>query len=265
MTILFQSRAAFGINAFFGKGVLGLIQAFMFNWLYFEIDGYFVHVHAIRRHFLSATVWTIAHLPFIMSYVLAASTLSRLVLAHDSSDADPETLEESYAERSIPELEMGLRWYYCVGIGLSLIFMAIISLTHVHKKIERPRIQKRPRLVVRVCVAVVIICLPLAHSLSSLDLIAITTCLVAFILALDLYGNTSHGEKFWIGGFCEEEKKKCTYTANVSLGKRRRRELQKAMETGQKINLEDLLKRQSSSTSLESEVSRDEEWHGGHY
>jgi hypothetical protein len=32
LTILYQSHASFGINAFFGKGVLGLIQAFAFNW-----------------------------------------------------------------------------------------------------------------------------------------------------------------------------------------------------------------------------------------
>ena len=32
LTILYQSHSSFGINAFFGKGVLGLIQAFMFNW-----------------------------------------------------------------------------------------------------------------------------------------------------------------------------------------------------------------------------------------
>jgi low temperature requirement protein LtrA len=32
LTILYQSHSAFGINAFFGKGVLGLIQAFAFNW-----------------------------------------------------------------------------------------------------------------------------------------------------------------------------------------------------------------------------------------
>lgn len=32
LTILFQSKSSFGINAFFGKGVLGLIQAFFFNW-----------------------------------------------------------------------------------------------------------------------------------------------------------------------------------------------------------------------------------------
>jgi low temperature requirement protein LtrA len=57
LTILFQSRSSFGIDAFFGKGVLGLIQAFLFNWIYFEVDAFHVHVHAIRRHWISATVW----------------------------------------------------------------------------------------------------------------------------------------------------------------------------------------------------------------
>ncbi len=34
--ILFSSQLA-EMNRFFGKAVLGLIQAFSFNWLYFEI------------------------------------------------------------------------------------------------------------------------------------------------------------------------------------------------------------------------------------
>ena len=52
VALLFQNKAAYGINAyvliifqvnlliqsrFFGKAILGLIQAFSFNWLYFEI------------------------------------------------------------------------------------------------------------------------------------------------------------------------------------------------------------------------------------
>jgi low temperature requirement protein LtrA len=37
IALLYQSRVPFGINDFFGKAVLGLIQAFTFNWLYFEI------------------------------------------------------------------------------------------------------------------------------------------------------------------------------------------------------------------------------------
>jgi low temperature requirement protein LtrA len=54
--LLYQSSAEFGINAFFGKAVLGLIQAFTFNWLYFEIDSFNLHTHAIRRHVVSGTV-----------------------------------------------------------------------------------------------------------------------------------------------------------------------------------------------------------------
>lgn len=47
--LLYQSAVGFGINAFFGKAVMGLIQAFIFNWIYFEIDSFNLHTHAIRR------------------------------------------------------------------------------------------------------------------------------------------------------------------------------------------------------------------------
>jgi low temperature requirement protein LtrA len=64
--LLYQSNVEMGINAFFGKAVLGLIQAFIFNWLYFEIDSFNLHTHAIRRHVVSAMTWFSIHLPFIM-------------------------------------------------------------------------------------------------------------------------------------------------------------------------------------------------------
>jgi low temperature requirement protein LtrA len=49
--VIFQN-AGFGLNAFLGKAILGLVQAFIFNWIYFEVDGELdnIHVHAIRRH-----------------------------------------------------------------------------------------------------------------------------------------------------------------------------------------------------------------------
>ncbi|EXJ93346.1 hypothetical protein A1O1_01738 [Capronia coronata CBS 617.96] len=265
LTILFQSRASFGINAFFGKGVLGLIQAFIFNWIYFEIDAYHIHVHAIRRHAVSSTVWITAHLPFIMGYVLAASTLSRLVLAHDCADANQESLGEHYQELSEPEVGQALRWFYCCGLGLALISMAVISFCHIHKRLANARLRKRPRLAIRVGVAVVIICLPLADSLSSLDLISITTALVFFVLALDLFGNSCEGDGFWTGGFGAKEKKDCVYTANCKMGRKRRRELERAIQNREKVSLTDLLKRSSSMGSVESEESRAEGWHGGHY
>ncbi|KAK4947358.1 hypothetical protein LTR10_013726 [Elasticomyces elasticus] len=269
LTILFQSRSSFGINAFFGKGALGLIQAFTFNWIYFEIDAYHVHVHAIRRHWLSSTVWVSAHLPFIMGYVLAASTLSQLVLAHDCRDANPEDLGESYQAKSAPEVAKALRWFYCGGLGVALICMAIISFCHIHKRLAKTRLRKQPRLVIRVCVAIVIICLPLADSLSSLSLIAITTSLVFLVLCLDLYGNSCEGDKFWTGGFCPKERRKCTYTAHCNFSKRRRRELEARLQRGDKLCLKDYMRsRNTSMSSMDSEETlRDEEWQGlgGHY
>ena len=49
LSLLYQNRASFGINAFFGKAVLALVQAFAFNWMYFEVDSFNLHKHAIRR------------------------------------------------------------------------------------------------------------------------------------------------------------------------------------------------------------------------
>lgn len=49
VAVIYQSAASFGLNAFFGKAVLGLFQAFCFNWIYFELDGAELFQHAIRR------------------------------------------------------------------------------------------------------------------------------------------------------------------------------------------------------------------------
>jgi low temperature requirement protein LtrA len=53
VALLYQNAASFGINAFFGKAVLGLIQAFCLNTIYFEIDGDSLFQHAIRRNVIS--------------------------------------------------------------------------------------------------------------------------------------------------------------------------------------------------------------------
>lgn len=49
MGIMFQSYGGYSVNGFLGKAVMGLAQAFIFNWIYFDIDGYNIDVHAIRR------------------------------------------------------------------------------------------------------------------------------------------------------------------------------------------------------------------------
>ena len=58
-----------------------------------------------------------------MSYILASGALSKLVVAHDCINADPETLTELYALRSEGEIRIGLRWFYCAGLGIALACM----------------------------------------------------------------------------------------------------------------------------------------------
>ena len=68
--------------------------------------------------------WMTAHLPFIMGYVLAAASLSRLVLATDCHDANPEDLTEAYISKVETELPTGLRWFYCGGLSVALLCMS---------------------------------------------------------------------------------------------------------------------------------------------
>lgn len=56
-----------------------------------------------------------SHVTFIMGLILASGAMARLVIAHDCSNADPESLGESYAARSEEDLPDGLRWFYSAG------------------------------------------------------------------------------------------------------------------------------------------------------
>lgn len=111
--------------------------------------------------------------------------------------------------------------------------VAAISISHIHKEFEGQRIAKRHRLVIRATVAVVLICLPLAQDLSSLELISTTTALVAFVLTVDLYGSTSVLDVFW------RDKKMCRYSAECQLKKK---DIETALTKGETIKIEELSK-----------------------
>ncbi|KAI9893747.1 MAG: hypothetical protein M1814_005963 [Vezdaea aestivalis] len=232
VALLYQNTAALGLNAIFGKAVLGLVMAFAFNWMYFEIDGQNLFVHAIRRSVWSSMLWTTIHLPFIMAYVLGAAALSKLVLAHDCANAEESSLTELYAHRSAGELSHGIRWFYCAGIGLALAGMGIISLSHVHKEIDGQRVKKSHRLTLRFAVAIVIITLGATEKLNSLQLIGTVTSLVCLCLTCDLYGSSSTTQSFIGTG-------KCSYSANCKL---KSKDLEEALKKGETIKLDDVTK-----------------------
>ncbi|KAK5110908.1 hypothetical protein LTR62_005446 [Meristemomyces frigidus] len=228
-----------GIDAFFGKAALGLLQAFCFNWIYFEIDGANLHFHAIRRHKISSMIWNFCHLPFIMAFVLGGGALSRLVIATDSPDSDLAHLTEIYQQRSAPEIRAGIRWFYCAGFGIALACMGVISMSHVHKEVEGLRLKKRYRLAWRFCIALVLICLPFADSLNSLELIGTVTALVVFALGTELWAASCSGESL-----CSRTKP-CRYTGLTG-----KRKLHAIVEGGKEVDVGSLASGNHSQDGL---------------
>ena len=106
--------------------------------------------------------------------------------------------------------------------------MSAISLSHVHKEFDGQRLKKGIRLAVRVAVAIIFICLPLAHELTSLGLIATTTCLVIIVLGVDIWGSTDKNEMFWK---CSDA---CRYSAECQI---KQKAIVDALKKGEKVDL----------------------------
>lgn len=234
VALLYQSSAP-TITPLFAKALLALIQPFAFNWLYFELDATGLSKHAIRRAKASAMLWTLAHLPFIMAFVLGGGALAKLVRAADfegmrGDEMLVEREEDVGAVEGSGEVEQGVRWFYCVGLGIALLCMAAISAAHVHRDLRGMRLGKRSRLGVRIAVAVVMLCLPLAGDrLNSLELIATVTGLVVFTLAVEVWGASRKGTGWDVRG------RPCGY-----VGTCRERDLRSMLENGGDVDVDAL-------------------------
>ena len=170
-----------------------------------------------------------------MAYVLAAAALMKLVVIADGGGATPlDTLTPFYRERSAPAVPLGLRLYYCVGLGAALLAMALISMSHEHRAPPAAtcRLPKAARLANRVAVCIVIFCLPAAGDrLGSLSLVAVTTGLSAWALLFELWGKSCRQEPLFGAGAGD----KCEYTARCG-----RRRLQEATKSDGEIDIVEL-------------------------
>lgn len=153
--------------------------------------------------------------------------MARLVLAVDTPNSHLESLTELSQERAEAEIPMGIRWFYCAGFGIALAFMGFIAISHEHRESETLRLKKRWRLCGRFVVAVIIICLPLADGLDSLELIGTVTALVAFCLGLEL----------WASSCCKERlmarSKPCKYVGHCP-----KKELRALLKRGSQVDFE---------------------------
>lgn len=182
-----------------------------------------------------ALIWMSSHIPFTMGFVIAGAALSKLVLVHDTSDSDPRDLFGAYEERSEEELSEGLKWFYCAGLAIALAGMTVISFCHVYKDIPNQRIHKYGRATARFVAAIIILLLPLAQSLNSLDIISITTCLVVLTLWIEIFGASCVKDPFWVP--C---KRHCTYSARCHMSKK---ELAASSKGGQIVNVEEIARK----------------------
>ena len=200
VSLLYQSSSHVGINSFFGKAVLGLIQAFTLNTLYFEVDSFNLHIHAIRRASWSALLWMMLHLPLVLSYVISFSALSRIVLMNDSPGASLDDLAPASQLKSSSEIESGLRWFYTAGLGLGMLCLNGIAHSHSYRSVPLPEgstfphaFERRVRRQFRYLIGLAIIFLGFADSLNSLQLISVTTGLVAASAAYEIIGASITG------------------------------------------------------------------------
>ena len=131
-----------------------------------------------------------------MGYILASAALSKLVLATDVPNANPENLSHHYEERAEDHIANGIRFFYCHGLAIALLSMGIISWCHDHRRPADLRWSKTTRLANRFVVCIIMFFLPLAHSLNSLDLIAITLGLSLWVLLLELFGKSCKNDPF---------------------------------------------------------------------
>ena len=176
------------------------------------------------------------HLPFVLSFVLASGALAKLVVAHDCPNSAIEALAETSAANSVAELDVGLRWFFCGGIGVALVCTGLISLSHDHKDLPGLRFRKRYRLAIRFLCSVVIIVLPTAgDGLNSLDLIAVVTGMVVLSLFVELWGCSDCEQgSFWA------DRSSCRYAAECKL----RKSDMEAFRNGEVTDIEQLMKRQ---------------------
>lgn len=166
--------------------------AFNLNWMYFDSQACKHFVHALRRHWMTSFLFTILHLPLCMSLLLASAAMNRLVIS-DSPNVDSGG---------------GLIWFFGTGLGISVITMASIGV--LHKSIDdgfpgappeanatlivRRTFSRRVVLATRYVAGIVMVLVPLAKNLSSIQYLGIYVGITAFLIVEETIGRVERHE-----------------------------------------------------------------------
>lgn len=170
------SSSQIGIQSIFGNAICGLLIAFNFCWLYFDAECSHRFIHALRRHWFSGLTFTNLHIPLCASLILASAAMSRMTQHEDL-------------------VTPAIRWYFGGGLGCAMLSMAAIGFTH--RELEptgTTRLGRRVQLAFRLAVGVILACLPLAESLTPLEMLGTCAGLTAFLVVEEVYGKLLRGE-----------------------------------------------------------------------
>ncbi|QPG74617.1 hypothetical protein FOA43_001949 [Brettanomyces nanus] len=162
-----------GISEKIGRAIMLLITSYIMMWMYFNGDGSFKAVHAIRRSSTTAWMWMLAHMPLISSLILSADAASDICY------------QEEYIE------EKGLSFFFTGGLAVSLISLFFISmldksLDDCGRSGERHRVTKIWRLLPRLCAAVIILCLSFTDKLTITELFATVMCVLTAVFVYEI-------------------------------------------------------------------------------
>ena len=174
-----------------------------------------------------------------MAYVLGSSGLARLVFAIDTPNSHLEALTATYQGRAEEEISMGIRWFYCAGFAIALACMSVISMSHVHKEIEGLRLKKRWRLCGRFIVAIILLLLPLAEGLDSLELVGTVTGLIVFALILELWASSCRNECLYT------RSKPCKYVGHCG-----KKDLEALVRGGKEVDVQQLSRDPTKNSGL---------------
>eukprot|EP01137_Pigoraptor_chileana_P017559 Opistho-2@75804 len=164
--------------------VFGLLTAYNFESLYYDVDGSRQYQHALRRSILTAVAWNWFHIPLLMALILAGSSLHGLVNATDGPGHVP-------ADDSAIVMQRRL---FCGGYAIAVFCLAVMGMCHKNMEsagtVCRSHISKKYRITARIVVSVVLaaVCSTSAHQIQPLALVSIVTAASTALVAFEIFG-----------------------------------------------------------------------------
>jgi low temperature requirement protein LtrA len=170
--------------------LLVLSISFGLFYLYFRAEIGSHLKHALRRHKLSAILWSIIHLPISISFVSIASCLSGMLEISTKAYLGKGSQTVTYEHQSITAASFAASFYCLSALGLLHLDRPV---TPSKRKLAFvPTISKLNRTVFRLFLGTLILVLGLTINIQASTWIYFTSLLCLFAVCVEEYGRTKY-------------------------------------------------------------------------